>query len=59
MAIKINSETCIGCSACVPVCPVDAIAMVEDKAIIDHETCIECGVCIAECPVEAIAIVES
>lgn len=59
MTIKVNPEICIGCGACVPVCPVDAISMVEGKAIIDHETCIECGVCIAECPVEAIAIVES
>jgi len=38
----------------VPVCPVEAIKMVDEKAVIDQEICTACGTCIAECPVEAI-----
>jgi len=44
----------VGCETCVPVCPVEAISMVEGVAVIDQEKCTQCGTCIAECPVEAI-----
>jgi len=52
--IKVNQEECVGCETCVPVCPVEAILMKEDKAVINAETCTECETCIPECPVEAI-----
>ena len=52
--IKVNQEECVGCETCVPVCPVEAISMKDDKAHIDPETCTECETCIPECPVEAI-----
>jgi len=54
VAVKVNAEECVGCENCVPVCPVEAISMVEGKAVIDQETCTECGTCIEECPVDAI-----
>ena len=52
--VKVNTEECVGCETCVPVCPVEAISMVDEKAVIDQEICTACGTCIAECPVEAI-----
>jgi len=52
--VKVNAEECVGCETCVPVCPVEAISMVDEKAVIDQEICTACGTCIAECPVEAI-----
>ncbi|RKY28813.1 MAG: ferredoxin [Planctomycetota bacterium] len=52
--IKVNQEECVGCETCVPVCPVEAISMKDDKAFIDPEICTECETCISECPVEAI-----
>ncbi|NOQ21222.1 MAG: 4Fe-4S dicluster domain-containing protein [Candidatus Aegiribacteria sp.] len=52
MAHKINDE-CIGCGACMPECPVDAISE-GDKYTIDPETCIDCGACVPACPVGAI-----
>lgn len=52
--VKVNAEECVGCETCVPVCPVEAIKMVDEKAVIDQEICTACGTCIAECPVEAI-----
>lgn len=55
MAMKVNREECIGCQSCEAVCPVGAISMVDDKAMIDSESCISCGACVGECPVEAIA----
>ncbi len=56
MAVKINLDTCIGCGACVGVCPVSALSMNEDgKSVCDEGTCIDCGACVGSCPVEAIS----
>ncbi len=47
-------DKCIGCGICVDVCPVEAISLIDNKAVIDKETCLECSSCIDVCPVEAI-----
>jgi Fe-S-cluster-containing hydrogenase component 2 len=52
--VKVVADECVGCETCVPACPVEAISMVDEKAVIDQEKCTECGTCIGECPVEAI-----
>ena len=54
--VKVVPDECVGCETCVPVCPVEAIAMKEDKAVIDQETCTECEACVPSCPVEAIVV---
>ncbi|OPX29661.1 MAG: ferredoxin [Candidatus Cloacimonas sp. 4484_143] len=56
MAVNINKETCIGCGACIDTCPVEALKMVDEKAVVDAETCVDCGACIDSCPVEAITL---
>jgi Fe-S-cluster-containing hydrogenase component 2 len=56
MPAVVKKEVCIGCQACVGVCPVEAIAMNDDKALVDAEKCIDCGACVGECPVEAIEL---
>ena len=53
MAVIVNQNKCVGCGACVPACPFDAIVMQEGKAYIT-EKCTMCGACISVCPVEAI-----
>ncbi len=54
MAVTVIADECVGCESCIPACPVEAITMVEEKAIIDQAKCDACGTCIAECPTEAI-----
>jgi len=56
MAVTIDLEKCTGCGACVDTCPVDALKLENDKAVVDPETCIDCGTCVDECPVEAITL---
>ena len=55
MAVKVDKEKCTGCSACVEVCPVNAIKIETAKAVIAEE-CVECGACVNECPNEAISL---
>jgi len=59
--IYLVKENCIGCQLCVSNCPVRAITMKDNKAVIDTDKCIGCGICangnngdFAGCPVKAI-----
>jgi thioredoxin reductase/Pyruvate/2-oxoacid:ferredoxin oxidoreductase delta subunit len=56
---KISADQCIGCGACVAVCPEgDVLALVSGKAtIINGHKCIGHGLCAEECPVGAITMV--
>lgn len=56
MSAVVEQKTCTGCTACVDVCPVEAIEMKGEKAVIDPEKCTDCGACVGECPVEAISM---
>ena len=56
---KISADHCIGCGACVTVCPEgDVLALVSGKAaIINGHKCIGHGLCAEACPVGAITMV--
>lgn len=56
IVIEIIKNKCIGCSNCIPVCPVDALAMKDGIAEVDIEKCIGCGKCVSVCPTNAIII---
>jgi len=53
--MKIDPELCIACEACLPYCPMAAISMKDDVAIIDEDECVDCSVCLKSgvCPVDA------
>ena len=54
----IDVSHCIGCGACVDVCPEDVLAVIAGKAaIISAHKCIGHGLCAEACPVGAIEIV--
>lgn len=53
------AEDCIGCEACVPVCPTESMRMLEENNVAwsKPDTCDgkeECGKCSEVCPVECI-----
>ena len=53
--MKIDLKKCIGCGRCLAVCPVEAISLVKDKAVIDQDRCVFCGACMQACPQAAIS----
>jgi thioredoxin reductase/ferredoxin len=55
---KIDLDSCIGCGACVSVCPEgDVLALIGGKAtIINGHKCVGHGLCAEECPVGAITM---
>ena len=54
----IDTNKCIGSSACVKACPEHALGIVRGKAVLmEPDRCIGHGACEAACPVEAIQLV--
>ena len=54
----IDTNKCIGSSACVKACPEHALGIIRGKAVlIQSDHCIGHGACEAACPVEAITLV--
>lgn len=53
-SVKVDYAKCIGCVACMKVCPTKAIRVREKKARISYDRCIDCGGCLRVCPHNAI-----
>lgn len=51
--MKIDPNKCTGCERCVRDCPLGAIDLEDEKAVI-NESCVECRACLKVCPVNAV-----
>jgi len=59
MAIKVDQETCIGCGACVSLCPNTFQMSEEGKSEVISEEDVDCAKNAAQsCPVQAITVEE-
>lgn len=45
---------CIACRKCEQACPVDAIHIIDNLAVIDYNKCTSCGECVKACPMKTI-----
>ena len=53
-SVKVDEAMCIGCVACMKICPPKAIRVRGKKARISYDRCIDCGGCLRVCPHNAI-----
>jgi electron transfer flavoprotein alpha subunit len=51
--LEIDKEKCIGCGGCIEACPLSALSLVDDLAVV-NDKCIACGACLLACPVHAL-----
>jgi len=57
--VRIDEQTCIGCTLCIQACPVDAIVgAAKQMHTVVESACTGCNLCIPPCPVDCIHIVE-
>ena len=49
------TDSCEGCGACVPVCPVEDISLVDEKAVLG-DLCFGCGCCANACTRNAVEV---
>ncbi len=57
VTLRLDAEVCVGCGACVRVCPHQVFGVEGGKAqLVDRDGCMECGACANNCPVNAIEV---
>jgi len=54
--VMIDRKLCVGCLACVAVCPIDAMRFFPLEST--PFKCIACGICVKACPKDALSIAE-
>ena len=55
-APEVNADHCVGCGACVAVCPAGCLKLKAKKISFDKESCLGCGECAVVCRTKAIEI---
>jgi thioredoxin reductase (NADPH) len=54
---SINDDRCIGCDACVDVCPTDVLELVSNKSRVQRfSDCVQCEQCVHACPTTALVM---
>ena len=53
---QVDDDRCFGCAACIAMCPVDALSLIDRLAIVEEKKCTHCNYCIPACPVFALSI---
>ncbi len=53
----INDDRCVGCDACVAVCPTNVLDLINNKSrVLRFQDCIQCEQCMWACPTDALVM---
>jgi NAD-dependent dihydropyrimidine dehydrogenase PreA subunit len=55
---ELNRELCNGCGLCVRRCQMDALKIIDKKAVLEEVRCIGCGLCVTTCKRGALRLVK-
>ena len=55
---QIDGDECTGCETCRDRCQIEAIAIIEEKAVVNLNRCIGCGLCVSTCPTDAVRLMK-
>ncbi len=56
-SLRLDTDACVGCGACVDVCPHGVFRLEDGKARIEARgACMECGACARNCPAAALSV---
>ena len=53
---QVDDDRCFGSAACIAMCLVDALSLINRIAIVEEKKCTHCDYCIPACPVFALSI---
>ena len=53
---QVDEDRCFGCAACIALCPVNALDLIDQLAIVEEPICTHCNLRIPACPVFALSI---
>jgi thioredoxin reductase (NADPH) len=54
---SINDDRCIGCEACIDVCPTEVLDLVDHKVRVSRfSDCVQCEQCATSCPTQALVM---
>lgn len=55
----VDAYECTACGTCTDErCPMEAVEIINDVAVVTDEKCIGCGLCVSTCPADAITLIE-
>ena len=52
--LQVRKGVCLGCGVCIQSCPLQAISLLSDHAVIDQSRCNQCRLCLEVCPQGAV-----
>jgi electron transport complex protein RnfB len=55
-AFVVDEDRCFGCAACIALCPINVLSLIDRLAVVNEEACTHCELCIPSCPVFALDI---
>ena len=57
VTLRLDEKKCMGCGACLLVCPHAVLSLTNGKVkIADRDACMECGACARNCPADALTV---